>query len=95
MEHTGRFDDGRTVSTIVVMDTETNQLQFQKDEDALLVHLESLADSVVNFSDDQHKRRLGSALPVLPTKSTQQIPHQSVFLRPFLRALCSQFQNLT
>ena len=53
MEQTGCFTNGRTVSSIVVMDTETNQLQFQKDEDALLVHLESIADSVVEFSDDQ------------------------------------------
>lgn len=28
MESTGNFTNGRTVTTIVVMDTETNQLQF-------------------------------------------------------------------
>ena len=75
MEHTGCFTNGRTVTSIVVMDTETNQLQFQKDEDALLVHLESIADSVVEFSDDQHKRRLGNKLPVLPTKPGQKLPN--------------------
>ena len=44
MEQTGCFHDGRVVSSIVIIDTEANQLQFQKDEDATLVHIESLAD---------------------------------------------------
>ena len=49
MEHTGCFYDSngrqhRTVTSIVICDTETNQLQFQKDEDAFIAHLESVAD---------------------------------------------------
>ena len=75
MEQTGCFKNGRVVSTIVIADTESNQLQFQKDEDALLVHIESVADQVIEFDDDQHKRRLGASLPILPTKPGQKMPH--------------------
>ena len=67
-DHTGCFSDGRVVSTIVLADTEANQLQFKKDEDALVAHLESISDQIIDFADEQHKRRLGSALPVLPSK---------------------------
>ena len=65
MERTGSFHDGRVVSTIVIADTEANQVHFQKDEDALMVHIESLADQIIEFSDEMHKRRLGSSLPIL------------------------------
>lgn len=41
---TGNFADGRTVTTIVIADTEGSTLQFQKDEQATLAHLESVAD---------------------------------------------------
>ena len=53
MERTGCFHDGRVVSSIVIMDTETHQLQFQRDEDALISHIESICDQVIEFSDEQ------------------------------------------
>ena len=49
----------------------------------------------MTFEDDQHKRRLGAALPVLPTKPGQKLPHQSIFLSPFVQALYLHFTYLT
>lgn len=95
MEQTGCFQDGRVVSSIVIVETEANQLQFQKDEDAALVHIESIADQIVEFSDDKHRRRLGTTLPILPSEPGQIMPNQSCFLRPFVRAMSSKFQTLT
>lgn len=95
MDRTGRFTDGHCVSTIVIADTEANQLQFQRDEDATIVHIESIADQIINFDDAQLKRRLVGALPILPSKPGQIIPHQAIFLRPFVRAICNSFQHLT
>ena len=91
MEQTGCFQDGRVVSSIVIIDTEANQLQFQKDEDAALVHIESIADQVIEFSDEKYKRRTGMTLPILPSEPGQILPHQRCFLRPFLKAMCSKF----
>ena len=53
MERTGCFRDGRVVSSIVIMDTETHQLQFQRDEDKLITHIESLSDQVIEFTNEQ------------------------------------------
>lgn len=75
-DHTGTFANGKTLTTLVIADTSSNQLQFQKDEDAVLVHLESLADQIIEFEDEQMKKRSGgSSLPILPTKPGQKMPH--------------------
>ena len=34
-------------------------------------------------------------MPVLPTKPGQKMPHERIFLRPFVRALCSRYQRLS
>lgn len=52
-DHTGSFANGRTVTSVLILDTSANQLQFQKDEDAIIVHIESLADQIIEFSDEQ------------------------------------------
>jgi F0F1-type ATP synthase alpha subunit len=52
MDNTGIFKDGREVTSIVIVDTGSNTLHFQKEEDELLVHINSLADQVIDFSDD-------------------------------------------
>lgn len=59
------------------------------------MHIESLADQIIEFSDEKHKRRIGATLPILPSEPGQAMPHQRFFLRPFVRALCSKFQTLT
>lgn len=71
MEQTGCFKDGRVVSSIVILDTEAGQIQFQKDEEATLLHIESIADQIVEFSDDKHRRRTGTTLPILPSEPGQ------------------------
>ena len=60
------------------------------------MHIESLSDQIIEFDDEQtRKRKLGASLPVIPSKPGQAMPYQDVFLRPFVRALCSQFSQLT
>lgn len=52
MTRTGIFADGREVTSVVVVDQNTQTLQLQKDEDSYIAHLESLADQVIEFGDD-------------------------------------------
>ena len=44
MDHAGSFKDDREFTSIVIIDTGSNTLTFQKDEDNLVAHIESIAD---------------------------------------------------
>lgn len=44
MTRTGIFADGREVTSILVLDQNTQTLQLQKDEDTYVAHIESVAD---------------------------------------------------
>ena len=53
MESTGCFKDGREVTSMMLFDTQANTLQFQKDEDTLVAHAESIADHIIEFNNEQ------------------------------------------
>ena len=72
MTRTGEFADGRQVTTIMIVDENTQTLQLQKDEDNYVAHLESLADQVLQFGDDQRKRLANP--PLLSFKCGQSYP---------------------
>ena len=44
MDHAGSFKDDKEFTSIVIVDTGSNTLTFQKDEDNLVAHIESIAD---------------------------------------------------
>ena len=52
MESTGCFKDGREVTSMMLFDTQANTLQFQKDEDSLVAHAESIADHIIEFNNE-------------------------------------------
>ena len=52
MTRTGLFSDGREVTSILIVDQNTQTLQLQKDEDTYVAHIESVADHVIHFGDD-------------------------------------------
>ena len=95
MEHTGIFKDGREVTTIVVGDIESNSLQFQKDEDLLISHIESICDQVINFDCEQSTKRLGRVVPILPVKPGQKYLNQKAWLNPFVTLMGKRYQRLT
>ena len=72
MESSGIFKDGKEQTTIVICDTETNSLHFQRDEDLLLSHIESISDHVIEFECEQATKRLGRVLPILQVKTQQK-----------------------
>lgn len=63
---TGIFASGKEVTTILIVDQNTQTLQLQKDEDNYIAHIESMADHVVDFGNDQRKK--GAKPPVLNFK---------------------------
>ena len=103
MESTGIFPsserspNGFNMSTIVVMDTNANTLQFQKDEDTLRSQLESMADQVIDFTTDESTSALrgrAAPMPVLAVKSpVKQLCN--AWQRPYLRDLTQRFSDLT
>ena len=84
MERTGIFRDGREVTSIVICDTETNSLHFQRDEDMLISHIESIADHIITFECEQSTKRLGRVLPILSVKPGQKYLNQKGWTNPFV-----------
>jgi hypothetical protein len=50
----------------LIVDQNTQTLQLQKDEDNYIAHIESMADHVVDFGNDQRKK--AAKPPVLDFK---------------------------
>lgn len=47
MTRTGLFADGREVTSMLIVDQNSQTLQLQKDEDNYVAHIESIADQVI------------------------------------------------
>lgn len=56
MTRTGVFSDGREVTSILIVDQNSQTLQLQRDEDIYVAHIDSVADQVISFGDDQRKK---------------------------------------
>ncbi len=67
---TGIMASGQELTTILIVDQNTQTLQLQKDEDNYIAHIESMADHVVDFGNDQRKK--AAKPPVLDFKCGQQ-----------------------
>ena len=93
-EQTGIFKDGREVTSIVIADVEGNTLQLQKDEDNLIAHLDSLADQIVTFEDEQLRRRLQRSRPRLSLTPGQVYLNQKVWMSPFTNLFARRYQKL-
>ena len=52
MQHTGNFSTG-SLTTLLVLDTEKEQLLFAKVAQSLRTNLESLADQIVSFEPEE------------------------------------------
>lgn len=74
--HTGAFKDGRTVTSILLADTEGGSMTFQLDDDKLITHMESLADQIITFENSMRAQRQKQQLPLLPVKPGQVYPNQ-------------------
>jgi hypothetical protein len=47
MTRTGVFSDGREVTSILIVDQNSQTLQLQRDEDIYVAHIDSVADQVI------------------------------------------------
>ena len=63
MESTGCFKNGREVTSLMIFDTQANTLLYQKDEDNLVAHAESISDHVIEFNSETSVKV--NTLPVL------------------------------
>ena len=73
MENTGVFlDNGYSMTSLVLMDKDSSSLMFKKDEQNLQLHLESIADQVVDFSSERISLTKGM-LPLIEMKPDKTI----------------------
>ena len=87
MENTGVFKDGRELTSIFIVDTGSNTLHFQKDEDQLLSHVESIADQIIDFTDSMQTKKIAKIAPVLNVKPDKRLPHQDAWQSPFVKMI--------
>lgn len=59
----------------MIADTQGGTLTFQRDEDLLVQHIESVADHCINFENDTQYGRKKQTVPVLPIKPGQIYPN--------------------
>ena len=59
------------MTSILIADTAGNTLTFQKDEDTLISHIESLMDQSIVFENETTLNKRKQSLPVLSVKPSQ------------------------
>lgn len=73
MENTGVFlDKSYSMTSLVLMDKDSSSMMFKKDEQNLQLHLESMADQVVEFSSERISLTKGM-LPLIEMKQDKTI----------------------
>jgi hypothetical protein len=78
------------MTSIVVVETESQNLTFQTDEDKTIQHLESMADQIITFENEMKMTKLSRGSrqavvrPILPVKPGQVYPNQAQWVNPFL-----------
>lgn len=93
-QHTGCFKNGRQLTSIFIADSDGKTLTFQRDEDLLMGHIESLTDHKIEFQNETTQNKHKNALPVLGTKPGQMYLNQALWVRPLLLPSVKQFQEL-
>lgn len=110
MEQTGVFPtDGSSVTSIMILDTESTSEQWTMSEKKIIDHIESIADQIVPFGhqDDQNIFGVGSIiqqrqslrggqslLPVLGLRPGQVFPNEPQYLRPYVSTAIKGFRQL-
>lgn len=73
MENTGVFlDQGYSMTTLVLVDKDSSSMMFKKDEQTIQLHLESMADQVVEFSSESISLTKGM-MPLIEMKPEKTI----------------------
>ena len=72
--HTATFHSGKQLTSVLIVDTEGKTLTFQKDEDNLITHIESLSDQIIHFENETKMPGQKQALPIINVKPGQHYP---------------------
>lgn len=73
MENTGVFKHlNYEMTSILIVDNESTNLVFKKDENTFVQHLESIADQIIEFTAENNKMLKGH-MPVLDLKTDKHI----------------------
>ena len=92
MENTGVFlDQGYSMTSVVLVDKESSSMMFKKDEQTIQLHLESIADQVVDFSAERVSLTKGM-MPLIEMKPDKTII--DYWQTPLLRNVKYQLQDL-
>jgi len=91
MENTGVFENGKSFTSVFLIDTDSTSMHFLHDEKRLIQHLESISDQVVDFSSDRVSMTKG-LMPVIDMKPDSTII--DYWQTPFVREVKHQLQVL-
>jgi hypothetical protein len=92
MENTGVFlEKGYSMTTLVLVDKDSASMMFKKDELTIQLHLESMADQIVDFSSESISLTKGM-MPIIEMKPDKTII--DYWQTPLLRTVKYQLQDL-
>ncbi len=92
MENTGVFlNQGYSMTSVVLVDKDSSSMMFKKDEQTIQMHLESIADQVVEFSAERVSLTKGM-MPLIEMKPDKTII--DYWQTPLLRNVKYQLQDL-
>jgi hypothetical protein len=93
MDNTGNFDDG-SITSILILDTNTEQYAFQAFSDKFLGEIESNTDSILDFTPKNFEMR--KKLPKIDLKAKHPLVDywQSPFVKQIRKELMHLSENL-
>ena len=87
MENTGVFKSlNATMTSLLLLDSDSTSLTFKKDEQTLLHHLDSISDTSIKFSNDKHS----ALMPCIELKAS---PMKSIdyWQKPYIRKVKKEY----
>lgn len=92
MENTGVFKNkNTTVTSILIVDTDSTSIMFKKDEQNFVNHIDSISDQILEFSNEGNKM-LRAFMPLIDLKSKRSVIN--FWQSPYLRLVNKEMQEM-
>ena len=97
MENTGCFENGRELTTMLLVDDDSSSLMFKSDEISICNHIDSIADQTINFKSNSLTRpylpQLGFEVEKSPMSNHFQPPYLKNHIGESFRQILSQIDK--
>ena len=97
MENTGCFEDGRELTSIMLVDNDSSSLMFKNDELNLCRHIDSISDQSILFESSRLTRaflpQLGLTAEMSPMAKYWQAAYLSTHVSSAFREILSQIDT--